>query len=438
MRDLSISIPVEVGETSSTTTDVFPYRPAFGTFGNPVILWANYFKLDIKSLPLFMYALTVTYVNIEEGDVATPKSGKSGKGSKGAKGTPKGTPKDAPMGGAAKATKAAGSIEKKAAGRKLHRIVGDALKQVGSSVFATEYKSQVISRGELKLTSNPIRVKYKEPGRDRVELWDVKLDGPTSLRLGTLMTYLGSMMDPEGDTNFPKYAAEIDALNVILGHQARSDNSVVAVGRNRFFAADGQRVERSGGLDYGPIDILRGYFQSVRTATGRLLLNVNVTAGVFRRPIPIAELFTKMGLDRIDKIRELPPYDRNRYLTSLRTVHKLLKRARITLKVLPVAAGGKAVLQEKVVTGLASSRDKAVSVAQKPMFQFNECEFGGPKMVKFFLNEPTGTDQTRVDGLAYNQHILVAEYHRAREFFFFLFVVFVVVDHFFVAWANRD
>jgi len=373
--------------SGGTSTDVFPYRPAFGTSGDPVILWTNYFKLQVKPQPLSMYALQVHYVPAEE-DSATPKPTIGAKGPK---------------------------REKKAGGRKLHQIVQDAVRKTGSSsTYATEYKGQVISLGDLELPSNPIRVEYTEPGRNRVETWAVTFDGPTSIRLDALMNYLGSMIDPAGDTNFPKFAPEIDALNVILGHTARTNPNAVTVGRSRFFKAAGDHVEHAKGvaLETSLVSILRGYFQSVRPATGQLLLNVNVTAGVFRRSVNLAELFCRLGLNQMGRLGGMSEGESRAYQRDLRAVQKLLKRSRIQLEVL-AATRGDTQYQDKVIRGLATAED--VSTANKnewPLFQYKTFGFGGPNSTKFFLAEP-GTGQPRVTGLKYNTHCLVADYYKA-------------------------
>ena len=130
----------------------------------------------------------------------------------------------------------------------------------------------------------------------------MELDGPHTLDLDGLRTWLGTMLDERDtqDLSFPKFQDLMDAIGIIMGHGPRMGGSnlqgdsprTVAVGRSRFFPVDETReaelFQRS-----RPLEILRGYFQSVRPSTGRLLLNVNITHSVFRssRERPFSELF---------------------------------------------------------------------------------------------------------------------------------------------------
>lgn len=385
-----LSVAASSGESS---TDVFPCRPAFGTAGTEVVLWANYFALEAKALSLSKYALELTYVPAKT-EHTTSKSANAGKSSKGP------------------------AQEKKAAGRKLKQIIQLALEQLPrSSTVATEYKAQVLSLKKLKLPDDGIiPVRYTEPGRDRVETWNVKFNGPTAIHVDHLLAYLKSMMDPAGDTNFPKFAAEVDALGVVLGHTARAKSNTVAVGRGRFFATDRPGVEGSFLGDRSPLSVLRGYFQSVRPATGRLLLNVNVTHGVFRRPGALSDLLETLRLNNMDDVPGMPQHVRSRYLNELKRLHKVLKRARIEVKV-PSTAGGSFERREVVVMGLASSKD--VSTAnheKKPQFSLMRdlrFEFGGPTTTRFYLDEPAESGQGGMRGLTYNQHCTVEQYYKS-------------------------
>lgn len=223
--------------TSQTSTDFFPYRPAFGAAGQRVTLWANYFRLDVKLQTLFKYAIEVSHKPAEE-EGKDVKPTKAGKGPKGAE------------------------KAKEARGRKLQRIIWLALSKLpADSTFATEYKAQVISLKNLVLPSDSvIQVEYTEPGRDRREAWNVKFSGPTPIHVDRLMEYLADMRDPAGDANFPKFPDEVDALGIVLGHTARADQKAVAIGRGRFFALDDGRAESGFMRNDSVLSILRGYF----------------------------------------------------------------------------------------------------------------------------------------------------------------------------------
>ncbi|KXJ89668.1 ribonuclease H-like domain-containing protein [Microdochium bolleyi] len=225
----------------------FPCRPAFATKGTEVVLWANYFQLQIKEQPLYKYQLTVKPV---------------------AKENKKQEAKDAK-------------------GLKLSKIIRKALSTVGAkNVIATEFKNQVITLKPLSLPQDQIVViDYSDEGHD--DQYQVKFNGPLNVDLAVLFQYLKTMSDPTGSTAFPKHEDLIDAINVIMGHSPRGDSNVAAIGRSRFFRLDapGSETQRLGWNQ-----AIRGYFQSARLATGRLLLNANVSHGVFRPSGPVEGL----------------------------------------------------------------------------------------------------------------------------------------------------
>lgn len=195
---------------SGSSSDILPVRPAFGHAGQEVILWANYFKLETKSQPLYKYSLIVSHQPFED-------------------------PAGSSKGGADRKPK-------EARGAKLQRIITAALAQLPNSQLATEFKAQVVSLKELEIpASNLVQVEYVEPGRSRVETWNVNFSKTIPIRLDELVGYLSTMKDPSGDANFPKYPDELDALGVIIGHTPRADPNAVSVGRGRSFATDDAR-----------------------------------------------------------------------------------------------------------------------------------------------------------------------------------------------------
>ena len=81
-------------------------------------------------------------------------------------------------------------------------------------------------------------------------------------------------------------------MNAILGHFAQSNPRVATFGDNRHYSIERQtRAELKGGLE-----VLRRFYKSVRTGTGRLLLNVNVSYGVFFEPGPLHLCYRKIGI----------------------------------------------------------------------------------------------------------------------------------------------
>jgi hypothetical protein len=245
----------QLGGLSIKSGNVLPIRPAFGHVGTEIRLWANYFKLNTKPQSIYKYSLTVTYhLDAAEQDAQKERAKRENREFK----------------------------PKVAKGTKLQRIITDALAQLRNARAATEFKAQVISLTQLELpTSNVVRVAYKEPTRHRDETWDVCFSKPIPTRLDSLVDYIGTMQDASGDAYFPKFPEELDVLGVIIGHTCKADPRVVSVGRGRIFGP--HIVEQKTPMSDGsPLSILRGHFLSIRPATGRLLLHVNVTHGIFR------------------------------------------------------------------------------------------------------------------------------------------------------------
>ena len=345
----------------SSTDNYFPCRPAFGTNGKEVILWANYFKLGLGVNDLFKYSVEVKPVK-KEGTKAQPRDAK---------------------------------------GRKLHTVVKTALEEVGKGIpLVSEFKSQIVSLKKLPLPENgTVTVKYTIEGKD--DEYQVKFNGPQDIDLSKLLSYLSTMKDPTGDTSFPKFETTIDAVSVIIGHSARASDKVSSVGRSRFFPLDrADQIFSLGPNDFnsvirgGPNDfnsVIRGYFQSARPATGRLLLNANVSHGVFRIGGPAPEVMKKFSLP-----------------TDLQTLHKCLARLRARVTYLADAGSsgkkgkkpsGVARVGEKGIAGLATRFDGTGE--HKPKMSTSGA---GPRDVQFWLRAPAPA------GLKAETYITVSDY----------------------------
>ncbi|KAK3303333.1 ribonuclease H-like domain-containing protein [Chaetomium strumarium] len=366
-----------------------PFRPRFGTVGVPVILWANYFKLTTKADFLWKYDVRVTSKKVTkaEDDKQTQEQAQQPAQKQGDK-----------------------EDNKEPKGKKLANLIQLALgKLKGNPVVATEYKQQVVSLQALQLPEDRIvKVDYEEPNR-KTEIWYVRFDGPITMRVGDLMKYLTTMDDPGRDTTFPKFPDELDALTVVLGHTARSDAKATAVGRNRFFAIDPARRETAHSrAERSLVEILRGYVQSVRPATGRLLLNTNVTAGVFRKEIPLADLFKDwqvQGIDNADAERDKR--------TSLLTLHKFLARSRIRCKTPTGKKPNDFNEAERAIAGLATSEDANRS-DHRPQFTCAKALFGTPTTVKFYLSAPKTPDTGGPTNLKHDAYVSVSQYFLSK------------------------
>ncbi|KAK4164492.1 ribonuclease H-like domain-containing protein [Cladorrhinum sp. PSN259] len=346
--------------------EYFPGRPDFGKLGNEVTLWANYFALNVNPSPnLCKYDVEIT-------KVATPsrprptKSGDDGK------------------------------KDDEVTGRRRTLVIAELLKQFNKVTIASEFKAHIISAEKLSLPDDKIKEVELKDNQNRVEQFKVKFIGPIPLDIGRLQAYLKNLEDKGNESVYPKHPDEVDALGVILGHSARSDSETAAVGRSRFFAY-GKLIDAASNLPQDSlISILRGYVQSVRMATGRLLLQTNVTHGVFRKTPGLNQPAIKLDV-----------LLRNQPEMRLRIIHKLLSKSRVSYKLAGVSF-------ERTIAGLAIRR---VGKEGEPMFRGTAKDFGQfglPGTVKFLLRKPNTENPAPVGNLKYDTYVSVADYYKQR------------------------
>ncbi len=276
----------QAGPSAGASLDVsrfrFPHRPAYGRDGKPIQVWANYFELSVRNMPpVFLYtfhAFKKQPAQSEEPEASRPSSAPA--------------PTAAPAG--------RGAEMKGPFLRKLLKQVLDTVLNDPALAARTEFLSKLITLQPIPADRiSALRDTQFDGGHFAIEL-----DGPQTLDVTGLHSWLTTMHDERDatDAHFPKFQDLVDAIGIIIGHGPRmggggagaADDTprTVAVGRGRYFPID--EIREAEPMPWSrPLEILRGYFQSVRPATGRLLLNVNVTHGVFRssRGLPFADLF---------------------------------------------------------------------------------------------------------------------------------------------------
>lgn len=374
------------------TSDFFPKRPAFGDWGKEVILWANYFAVDIKIPDLGKYTIEVVAQDTSQASSKKP-----------ARPAQPATNPSAP------------APKSEIRGRKRQEIIRLALAKLKTldptAVYASEFKSQLVTLKRLRLAQgDTISVQYTEPGRDRVQNFEVKLKDPTRISVDGLKQFLATMNDP-GDPDgqkFPKFEATIDALGVILGHSPRSDPKIASVGRGRFYPLDRPAETSPLGRDF--LQVIRGYFQSVRPATGRILANANVTHGVFLQSGNLGVLMASKGLDKMNSLDSLRPWERKDYAARLRMLSLVLKRARVRYPIRDDK--NREIMVEKTIGGLASRIDRVTKYPnQDPRFFNRNFHYGGPQQVKFYLREGNRPVTWANKSLAFKEYHSVEQYH---------------------------
>lgn len=350
-------LQVAIKGAAPASQELFPARPSFGTKGTPVTLWANYYQVITKIPVLYKYTMDIAQVATE------PESYQSEK-----KGKPKGQAK-------------AQSREVK--GRKLYSVIKEALKELSkndsSLVLATEFKSQLVSLRKLEFDNNPLRLSVvSEANPDKTDLFDITFHGPAETRVGDMSKYIESTSDTLEPHTFPRFPDVIDALNVIFGYGPRTRlGDVSAVGSSRFFPFKNGGITTDMTFMGRPLVAARGFFQSARLGTGRLLLNANVTHGVFKIHGKVDEIFRNMEVRAVQR--------QDRYgMSKLRLMDKFLPKTRVwvTMKL----SNGKEVRRPKAIHSLAKASEIKRSKAgiNSPKFQ-PDWEFAGPQNVSFYL-----------------------------------------------------
>ncbi|CAL3969368.1 unnamed protein product [Diplocarpon coronariae] len=225
-----------------------PARPAFATLGKKITVYANYFKVNVPA------NLSLTRYNVE--------------------------------------------VSPEAKTKKLARIFRLLIELPEFAGVATEWKSMIISPRRLDIPADyTVQIPFVSEGQDaplaNTVTYTVRVITPLTFSVSDMCNFLASG-DP-GQT-FEQKAEIIQVMNAVFGSHPQSQSGVSSIGQNRHFSVDRSKAnEPNIKVLGGGLESLRGYFLSVRPATGGLLLNVNVTHGVFLEPLRLDMLFPRLG-----------------------------------------------------------------------------------------------------------------------------------------------
>ncbi|KAL7622750.1 hypothetical protein AAE478_006428 [Parahypoxylon ruwenzoriense] len=298
--------------------DRFPSRPSYGTSGSNVILWANYFALKVsQQLVLRMYSIK--------------------------------------------------NVTPEATGKKLTQIVRLLLQTPKLQPFqddiVTDFKSALISR--RKFENQTIVVDYRKEGEDKpranAQKYTVELHFTSVLEVSAFKDYLTS-------TDLSAYYTEklpmIQALNIFMNHYSKSSGNLATIGASKTFTLS----ETSETSNLGTCLVaMRGFFASVRAATARILVNVNVSNGVFYQSGPLDKLIITFGSDK-----------------SLFRLEAFLKRLRVRVThIKDKNESGKLIPRIKTIFGLAN-KNEGKNLSHPPIVDKFGC---GPKDVEFWHEE---------------------------------------------------
>lgn len=348
---------------------MMPYRPNYGSQGEEVMLWTNYFHLQFQEPKLYKYNISIY--------------------------DPRKVSKDEQDDG-------------KVTGRKAMDIFQVILAQVRRDnrtiLFATDFKQKIVTKAPLILP--PKTVVYPVAQGARSRQYDLRISHQT-LDAGDLLRFLSNQAqtprhlpnpDPNSNANgFPFHQEIIDAISTITGHTPRESGDIVTVGRSRFFSRTNKSLREMIG-NPNILQILKGFSQSVRPATGRLLLNVNVTHGVFRCRGSISRLLGNLG-----------GYDRE----SLRKLDRIVSKARVQYRI-PVKRPQQPPWKTATIAGLARNTDKCGGQSQDPKFKSGKVSgFYTASEVEFYLKKPPEkvAPPRPAQGLEWDTYCTVFDYY---------------------------
>ena len=303
-----------------------PQRPGFGTKGKPIVLWANYFNMaSLVSQTLYRYSIEV---------VAT-RDGKS------------------------------------PAGKKLKRLIQLFLDEHltrHSHETATDFKSTVLSKTELDLDQAGYQVTYRSEAEDdpapNAITYKIRLQSTGTITASDLMKYLTSS---QAGQFFGSKDEIIQALNILIGHHPKVATDIASIGANKHFQPAAPATETFS-LGAGLI-ALRGFFVSVRAATARILVNVQVKHGAFFEAGPLEKLMYAFASQNGPNNVKLDSFLKKVFIDVIHIVKK--------------NKGGNRVPRIKMIVSLAR-RDDGRGQSNPPIVS----DFGaGSKDVKFFLTD---------------------------------------------------
>jgi eukaryotic translation initiation factor 2C len=312
-------------KATSTLDPSLPQRPGFGTMGNPVVLWTNYFELmSYGELLLNRYSIEVI-------------------GVQGARG-----PK----------------------GKRLKRVVQlfleDHLAHHGRDIV-TDFKSNIFSKADLG-EETEYTVVYRSEGEDspppNAKTYRVRLQPTGAISVSELMDYVTSTNSSQ---LFGSKEEISQALNILVGYHPKESRSITSIGANKHFPINAAAVQN---LDLGAgLTAIRGFFLSVRAATARILVNVQVKHGAFYNSGPLDQLMQAfMSQNGPNKVK----------------LGNFVKKLSVdVIHITKMNRAGERVPRLKVIAGFAM-HDDGRGQQHPPIVP----EFGaGSKDVKFFLSD---------------------------------------------------
>lgn len=311
--------------SSLKLTEGFPNRPGYGTKGTKVELTANYVEL-----------LPPSNMTLHRYDI---------------------------------------QISPEVVGRKRFRVVQLLLRSPEVAPHrdevATDFRSTLISKTKFPRHETIIEIRYVSEGEDepaaRATTYTVRVLYTKTLSIVELINYLNST---NLNQSFGDKQELTQALNIFLNHFAKSEERLVTIGPKTFSL--NQNAVR-GDLGSG-LEVIRGFFSSVRIATCRILVNINVSHGAFYQSGPLPALMNGYG------VRNTAALEKFLKLLRVRTTHLPDKRNRAN-EIIP---------RVKTVFGLAR-KDDGHNMAHPPRVRDHG---SGAKNVEFWIDGEASSSST--------------------------------------------
>ena len=273
---------------------------------------------------------------------------------------------------------------RKPTGKKVKRIVELLLEEHLSayrSSIATDYKSNFVCRFELSVEEEPYIIPYQSEEEDEptpnAKTYRICLQDTGTLRVSELTDYLTSS---HAGALFGSKEELIQALNIVVRHHPKSASNIFSVGANKHFDIPTAGVE-SASLGAG-FKAIRGFFISVRAATSRLLVNVQVKHTACYNEGPLEHLI-------FNYLQENGP--------NMVKLGNFLKKPRVQVThIVKKNRSGGEIPRIKTIASLATPGD-GHSLAHPPIVP----KFAaGAKEVKFFLGSPGEQPRGKEQGSA--------------------------------------
>lgn len=302
-----------------------PARPGYGTKGTQIKVWANYVEM-VPRLDLVLYSYDVAEI------------------------TPNLT------------------------GKKRSQLIRLMMTEASELAdyrddIVSDFKATIISRKKLELGNEKINVTYRAEGEDepkpRATTHTIVCKFTKTLSTQSLMEYLTST-DLSVVGQYDSKLEMVQALNIFLKHYVKSANNLATIGASKSFSVgvNADAADLGSGLK-----AIRGFFTSVRAATNRILVNINVSHGAFYQEGQLSRLMDAYGR------------------RNLRSLEKFLKRVRVRTTHLPPKKNkqGQEIPRVKTIYGLAAvEKRRWAHLAHPPRVS----AFGaGPKNVEFWWSE---------------------------------------------------